>query len=47
MDENNENLVGQTLTITGVTFIDIDHRFPRNAAENELELHPVLKVEFN
>ncbi|MFK7783478.1 MAG: hypothetical protein AB8B56_00105 [Crocinitomicaceae bacterium] len=46
IEENKDDLVGKTVTITGVGFIDIDHRFPRNAAENELELHPILDIHF-
>lgn len=44
--ENKDNLEGKTVTITGVAFIDIDHRYPRNAAENELEIHPILDIHF-
>jgi hypothetical protein len=43
---NKGNLVGKTVTITGVAFIDIDHKYPRNAAKNELELHPILDIHF-
>jgi hypothetical protein len=39
-------LAGKTVTITGVGFIDIDHRYPRNAAKNEMELHPILDISF-
>lgn len=41
-----DDLVGKTVTITGVGFVDIDHRYPRNAAENEMELHPILEIKF-
>lgn len=41
-----DDLEGKTVTITGVAFIDIDHRYPRNAADNELELHPILDIRF-
>ncbi|NOQ73623.1 MAG: hypothetical protein GQ574_16575 [Crocinitomix sp.] len=44
--ENKTDLVGKTVTITGIAFIDIDHKYPRNAAENELELHPILDIHF-
>lgn len=43
---NEEDLVGKTVTITGVAFIDIPHPYPRNAAENEIELHPILDIQF-
>ena len=46
IENNQEDLEGKTVTITGVAFIDIDHKFPRNAAENELELHPILDIHF-
>lgn len=46
IDANNESLVGDTVTITGVGFIDIDHKYPRNAADNEMELHPILDIHF-
>ncbi len=47
IEENKNNIEGKTVTITGVAFIDLDHKFPRNAAENELELHPILEISFN
>jgi len=43
---NEDDLEGKTITITGVGFIDIDHKYPRNAAENEMELHPILDIHF-
>lgn len=46
IEDNKESLVGETVTITGVAFIDIDHRYPRNAADNEIELHPILDIHF-
>ena len=46
IEENKDNLVGEIVTVTGVAFIDIDHKYPRNAAENEIELHPVLDIHF-
>ena len=46
IETNIDSLLGKTVTITGVAFIDIDHRYPRNAAENELELHPILDIHF-
>lgn len=46
IEENQDDLEGRTVTITGVAFIDIDHKYPRNAAENELELHPILDIHF-
>ncbi len=44
--ENKNDLVGKTVTVKGIAFIDIDHKYPRNAAENELELHPILDIHF-
>lgn len=41
-----DELEGKTVTITGVGFIDIDHRYPRNAAKNEMELHPILDIRY-
>ena len=46
IDANKNDLEGKTVTITGVAFIDIDHKYPRNAAENELELHPILDIHY-
>lgn len=46
IEENKDDLVGKTVTITGIAFIDVDHKYPRNAAENELELHPILDIHF-
>ena len=46
IEVNKDDLVGKTVTITGVGFIDIDHKFPRNAADNEMELHPILDIHF-
>jgi hypothetical protein len=43
---NEDDLEGKTITITGVGFIDIDHKYPRNAAANEMELHPILDIHF-
>ena len=43
---NEDNLEGETVTITGVAFIDIAHGYPRNAAENNIELHPILEISF-
>jgi hypothetical protein len=39
-------LKGKTFTIIGVGFVDIDQRYPRNAAKNEMELHPILDMSF-
>ena len=47
IEENKDDLVGKTVTITGIAFIDIDHKYPRNAADNELELHPILDIHFD
>lgn len=46
IEDNKNDLVGRTVTITGVAFIDIDHKYPRNAAENELEIHPILDIHY-
>jgi len=46
INENKDDLEGKTVTITGIGFIDIDHKYPRNAAENEMELHPILTISF-
>lgn len=46
IEVHKDELCGKTVTITGVGFIDIDHRFPRNAAENEMELHPILDIHY-
>ena len=46
IEDNKDDLVGKTVTITGVAFIDIDHKYPRNAAENEIEIHPILDIHF-
>lgn len=46
IDPIGEDLEGQVITITGVAFHDIDHPYPRNAADNELELHPILDISF-
>lgn len=46
IEMHKDSLEGKTVTITGVAFIDIDHKYPRNAAENELELHPILSISF-
>lgn len=46
IESNKDDLVGKTVTITGVGFIDIDHKYPRNAAENEMELHPILEISY-
>ena len=46
LDEHAEDLEGKVVEISGVGFIDIDHRYPRNAAENEMEIHPILRISF-
>lgn len=46
IEENKDDLEGKTVTITGVAFIDIDHKYPRNAADNEIEIHPILDIHF-
>lgn len=44
--QNEDNLEGKSITITGVAFIDIDHYYKRNQAENNMELHPILDIKF-
>ncbi len=46
LEQNEDSLVGMNLTVTGVAFIDISHPYPRNAAENNIELHPILDVTY-
>lgn len=46
IEAHQDEIVGKTVTITGVGFIDIDHKYPRNAAENEMELHPILEINY-
>lgn len=46
IEAERDDLVGKTVTITGVGFVDIDHKYPRNAAENEMELHPILSIHY-
>lgn len=46
IEDHYDELEGKTVTITGVAFIDIDHKYPRNAAENELELHPIIDIHY-
>lgn len=46
IEQHQDELEGKTVTVTGVGFIDIDHKYPRNAAPNEMELHPILKIEY-
>ncbi len=46
IETHQDDLEGKMVTITGVAHIDIDHKYPRNAAENELELHPIIAIEF-
>ena len=46
IEKHKDDLEGKKLTITGIGFIDIDHKYPRNAAPNEIELHPILDIEF-
>jgi hypothetical protein len=40
------DLEGKTVTITGVAFVDIDHKYKRKQAKNNLELHPILDIRF-
>ena len=46
IEKNKDDLKGKTVTITGVGFIDVDHKYPRNAADNELEIHPILSISY-
>ncbi|MCB0479577.1 MAG: hypothetical protein KDC84_15525 [Crocinitomicaceae bacterium] len=46
IEAHQDEIVGKVVTITGVGFIDIDHVYPRNAAENEMELHPILDIHY-
>jgi len=46
IETHQDDLEGKIVTIEGVAFIDIDHKYPRNAAENEIELHPILDIRF-
>ena len=46
LNVHHETLEGKTVTIVGVGFIDIDHKYPRNAADNDMELHPILDIQF-
>jgi hypothetical protein len=46
INEHKDDLEGKTVTITGVGFIDLDHKYPRNSAPNEIELHPMLDIHF-
>jgi hypothetical protein len=46
IEENKDDLIGKTLTITGVAFIHFDHKYPRNAAPSEIALHPILDIKF-
>lgn len=40
------SLEGKEVVITGVAFVDIDHHYSRKQADNNLELHPILKISF-
>ena len=46
IDANQDEIVGKTVTVVGIAFIDIPHGYPRNAAENNIELHPILDIHF-
>lgn len=43
---NAYDLEDKTVKISGVAFIDIDHVYKRKQAKNNIELHPVLSIEF-
>ena len=36
---------GDTISVIGVSFVDLDHHYKRKQAKNNLELHPILKLE--
>jgi hypothetical protein len=40
------DLEGKEVTITGVAFVDIDHHYKRKQAKNNIELHPILRIEW-
>jgi hypothetical protein len=40
------DLEGREVEITGVAFVDIDHHYSRKQADNNLELHPILRISF-
>lgn len=42
----NNNIEGKTVTITGVSFVDIDHYYKRKQAPNNIELHPIIAISF-
>lgn len=46
IEANEGEIEGEVVTITGVAFIDIDHHYPRNNSENEIELHPIIAISF-
>lgn len=43
--ESND-IEGLEMEITGVAFVDIDHHYSRKQADNNIELHPVLKIRY-
>lgn len=43
--ESND-LEGKEVEITGVAFVDIDHHYKRKQADNNIELHPILRIRF-
>ncbi len=43
--EANNLQEGDVLTITGVAFVDLYHGYKRKQAKNNIELHPILKIE--
>lgn len=40
------DLEGKEVEITGVAFVDIDHHYKRKQADNNIELHPILRIRF-
>lgn len=41
------DIEGKTVTVTGVAFVDIDHKYKRKQAKNNIELHPIFSIKFN
>ncbi len=44
IEEN--DLEGKEIEVTGVAFVDIDHHYSRKQADNNIELHPILRIRF-
>lgn len=39
-------LEGKEVEVTGVAFVDIDHHYARKQADNNIELHPIIRIRF-